>query len=156
LFALIAVRLRLASLEQVSRALSAWRTRSETSVAQVLMEQGALDEHGGLILASAVEHHLGMTEGDAVRGLGAFSGSDAMKALSAVLEQTVNLPVPDALTVVRSDGDTGQRAPAGERAGDRGCRACVGLAGSHDQPSRRRRGFGRLSDLEAPGQGRSG
>jgi WD40 repeat protein/serine/threonine protein kinase len=104
LFALIAVRLRLASLEQVSRALSAWRTRSETSVAQVLMEQGALDEHGGLILASAVEHHLGMTEGDAVRGLGAFSGSDAMKALSAVLEQTVNLPVPDALTVVRSDG----------------------------------------------------
>jgi eukaryotic-like serine/threonine-protein kinase len=102
LFGLLAVQLKLASLEQISRALESWRTCRDSSLARLLCEQGALDEAGGVIIASAVEHHLAMAQGDPRRGLAAFGGSDALRTLSGVLERTVNLPVPTEPTIAKT------------------------------------------------------
>ena len=58
LFGLVAIRLKLVSLAQVSRALADWSNGGEVSLARLLIERGQLDLASGALVESAVEHHV--------------------------------------------------------------------------------------------------
>ena len=89
LFGLVAIRLKLVSLAQVSRALSDWSTDGERSLARLLIERRQLDEASGALVESAVVHHVTMAGGDAASSLESFAGSEDLEALRHVLERTI-------------------------------------------------------------------
>ncbi len=102
LFGLVAIRLKLVSLSQVSRALADWSTDGQRSLAGLLVERGQLDVASGALVESAVEHHVTMAGGDAASSLESFSGSEDLEALRHVMERTIRPVAADEKTVARS------------------------------------------------------
>ncbi len=100
LFGLVAIRLKLVSLAQVSRALSDWSNDGEHSLARLLIERRQLDEASGALVESAVLHHVTMAGGNAASSLDSFTGSEDLEALRHVLERTLK-PTPVEDTVAR-------------------------------------------------------
>ena len=92
LFGLVAIRLKLVSLAQVSRALSDWSNDGEQSLARLLIERRQLDEASGALVESAVLHHVTMAGGNAASSLESFTGSEDLEALRHVLERTLKPP----------------------------------------------------------------
>ena len=88
LFGLVAIRLKLVSLAQVSRTLADWSRNGEHSLARLLVDRQQLDTASGALVESAVEHHVAMAGGDAASSLEPFAGSDDLEALRNVLERT--------------------------------------------------------------------
>jgi WD40 repeat protein/serine/threonine protein kinase len=104
LFGLVAIRLKLVTLSQVTRALSDWSTNGEVSLARLLIERRQLDLASGALVESAVEHHVTMAGGDAASSLESFSGSDDLEALRHVLERTIKPGPAMEKTVARGEG----------------------------------------------------
>ncbi len=113
LFGLVAIRLKLVTLAQVSRALADWSTNGEVSLARLLIDRRQLDLASGALVESAVEHHVTMAGGDAASSLESFSGSDDLEALRHVLERTIKPGPTLEKTVARSDGRPGAAPPSG-------------------------------------------
>ena len=103
LFGLVAIRLKLVSLPQVSRALADWSIDGQHSLARLLIERGQLDLASGALVESAVEHHVAMAGGDAASSLEPFSGSEDLEALRHVMERTIKPVPPNEKTVARGD-----------------------------------------------------
>jgi eukaryotic-like serine/threonine-protein kinase len=101
LFGLLAIRLRILTLANISHALVKWKASGTSSLKGILIEEGLLDQSAAALINSAAEHHIGPGKGDARRGLEAFVGSDALEALRGVLDQTLNFPRPAEQTIVR-------------------------------------------------------
>ncbi len=113
LFGLVAIRLKLVTLAQVSRALADWTTSGEVSLARLLIERRQLDEASGALVESAVEHHVTMAGGDAASSLESFSGSDDLEALRHVLERTIKPGAAMEKTLTRGGGPASSAKPAG-------------------------------------------
>ena len=113
LFGLVAIRLKLVTLAQVSRALADWTASGEISLARLLIERRQLDEASGALVESAVEHHVTMAGGDAASSLESFSGSDDLEALRHVLERTIKPGPLLEKTVARGGAPSVSAGPAG-------------------------------------------
>ncbi len=103
LFGLVAIRLKLVSLPQVSRALADWSIDGQHSLARLLIERGQLDLASGALVESAVEHHVAMAGGDAASSLEPFAGSEDLEALRHVMERTIKPVPPNEKTVARGN-----------------------------------------------------
>jgi hypothetical protein len=113
LFGLVAIRLKLVSLPQVSRALAEWSADGDRSLARLLIERRQLDEKSGALVESAVLHRVAMAGGNAASSLESFTGSDDLEALRHVLERTKKPAPPAEKTVARSDNRPAAAPPAG-------------------------------------------
>ena len=69
LFGLLAIQLRIVSVADISRGLTAWSKSRDTTLKQILIDGGALDAASGELIESAVAHHLD-------RGPGRLRGAD--------------------------------------------------------------------------------
>jgi WD40 repeat protein/serine/threonine protein kinase len=116
LFGLLAIQLRILSVESVSQALVTWSASRLTPLKTILIDMGLLDQAGGTLIESAAEHHLAAAEGDPRRGLETFAGSDALEALLGVLDHTIRFPTPREETIARYEaGPFKGVIPASER-----------------------------------------
>jgi eukaryotic-like serine/threonine-protein kinase len=113
LFGLVAIRLKLVTLAQVSRALSDWSADGDRSLARLLIERRQLDEASGALVESAVLHHVTMAGGNAASSLEPFAGSDDLEALRHVLERTMKPLAPTEKTVARADSRSASALPRG-------------------------------------------
>ena len=112
LFGLVAIRLRLVTRAQVTRALADWSANGEVSIARLLIDRRQLDLASGALVESAVEHHVTMAGGDAASSLESFSGSEDLEALRHVLERTIKPGPSLEKTVARIDGRPAAAQPA--------------------------------------------
>ena len=132
LFGLVAIRLKLVTLVQVSARLADWMTNGELSLARLLIERRQLDEASGAPVEAAVEHHVTMAGGDAASSLESFSGSDDLEALRHVLERTIKPSLPMEKTVARGGVPPVSRnrwATDGPSREKRLRRMCMGMIG---------------------------
>jgi WD40 repeat protein/serine/threonine protein kinase len=101
LFGLLAIEMRLVSVEGVARAMAKWAAGSGLPLRRILAADGMLDESAAALVQNAVELHLARTQGDPARGLEAIAGSQALCILRGVLEHTVKPPSVPELTIAK-------------------------------------------------------